>query len=398
MSSSTRRTILWAVALVGALAVVALAFVEAIADGDGGTTGQTESSVEAPAIPGDVGNGCGAASLTDPADLSGSRPVARCAPGSPAARPLTPAVRLRVALTDRGETAAPLLLADRLGEFAAEGLDVEIVDLASTEAFAALAAGDVDAVVGPVDAPYFDAVDRGAAARLVLGGALARAPGDTAVAQPGLWFRSDLLSRHGRWYELAGMPVGLAAGWRSAAVYPVATVIDQGNLSLNDVEVVTIGGDEAVEELMGGKLAAAWLDQPAWARIAEAEGFELGATLPATESIDGTVVSARLLEADREAGVAYARAVIRTINTHLANDYRSDDAVMPALARATGASVDELAATPALLFDWEIRAGTTDRLQEAMVEVGSVGYERPLPEDELVDRSLALDGLGLRAR
>jgi hypothetical protein len=32
-----------------------------------------------------------------------------------------------------------------------------------------------------------------------------------------------------------------------------------------------------------------------------------------------------------------------------------------------------------------------------MVEIG-VGYERPLPEDELVDRTLALEAVGLRAR
>ena len=59
---------------------------------------------------------------------------------------------------------------------------------------------------------------------------------------------------------------------------------------------------------------------------------------------------------------------------------------------------DELAATPSLLFDWEIRSGTTGLLQDAMIEIGAVGYERPLPERKLVDRTLAVDALGLRAR
>lgn len=89
--------------------------------------------------------------------------------------------------------------------------------------------------------------------------------------------------------------------------------------------------------------------------------------------------------------------MIRTIN-HLTGDYRDDEEVMDALADATGADAHELAATPALLFDCDIRAGTTERLQDAMVEIGSVGYERPLAEDELVDRTLALDAVGLRAR
>ena len=40
------------------------------------------------------------------------------------------------------------------------------------------------------------------------------------------------------------------------------------------------------------------------------------------------------------------------------------------------------------VFDWELRAGTTDRIQGALVDVGGIGYEQPLPETALVDRSL----------
>jgi hypothetical protein len=69
-----------------------------------------------------------------------------------------------------------------------------------------------------------------------------------------------------------------------------------------------------------------------------------------------------------------------------------------ALAEATGADADDLAAMPSLLFDWEIRTGTTERMQEAMIDIGAVGYELPVPEDGLVDRTLALDAVGLRLR
>jgi hypothetical protein len=40
----------------------------------------------------------------------------------------------------------------------------------------------------------------------------------------------------------------------------------------------------------------------------------------------------------------------------------------------------------------------TGRLQDAMIGIGAVGYELPLPERKLVDRTLAVDALGLRAR
>jgi NitT/TauT family transport system substrate-binding protein len=397
--SSTRRILLWGLGSAGVVAAVVAATVVGTDDGGGDDdrTAAVATSEPAPWLPDDVGHGCGPAALTEAGDLAASRPVARCAAGSPAPEPLAETARVRVALTQRGEAAAPVLLADRLGEFAAEGLRVELIDQPASEAFASLAAGDVDAVVGPLDAPFFDAVQGGSGARWVLGGSLSAAPGDADVPQAGLWLRSDLVGDGWRWSDLAGLRVGLDAGWRSASVYPVATVAGQGGLSLNEVDLVAATGDDAADRLLGGELAAAWVDQPALARVADADGFALAATLPATEPIDGTVLSGRLLGADRDVGLAYARAVIRSINTYLSSDYHDDSEVMAVLASATGAEVDELEATPPLLFDWEIRSGTTGRLQDAMVEIGAVRYERPLPEDDLVDRSLVLDALHLRA-
>jgi NitT/TauT family transport system substrate-binding protein len=397
--SPIRRAIFWSLAVSAAVAVVAVAYVRGT-DGneDGGDTAQVVTSEPAPQLPDEVGDGCGSAALTDAANVDASRAVARCAAGFPEPQPLGRSARLRVAVTQWGEAAAPVLLADRMGEFGAEGLEVEIVELPASEAFAALASGDVDAVAGPVDAPFFDAVHGGAGARWVLGGTLSPAPTDTEVPQAGLWFRSELVGRSGQWSDLRGAAIGLGAGGRSAAVYPVATVAGQGGLSLNDVDLVPATGDAAVDRLLDGELAAAWIDPPAWSRVADADGIELAATLPAGEPIDGTMMSGRLLDADRDVGLAYTRAVIRTVNTHLTGDYREDEDVVAALAEATDADTDDLAAMPPLLFDWEIRAGTSDRLQDAMVEIGALGYERPLPEDQLVDRTLALDAVGLRAR
>jgi NitT/TauT family transport system substrate-binding protein len=398
--SSTRTILLWGLgsAAVVAAVVVAAATVGTDDGGDDDGTATVATSEPAPWLPDDVGPACGSAARTDAGDLASSRPVARCAAGSPAPQPLARPVRVRVALTQRGEAAAPVLLADSMGEFAAEGLRVELVDQPASDAFASLATGEVDAVVGPIDAPFFDAVRDGTGARWVLGGSPPAAPEDTDVPQAGLWLRSDLMGNGWRWSELAGMRVGLDAGWRSASVYPVATVAGEGGLSLNEVDMVAATGDDAADRLLDGDLAAAWVDQPAWARVADSDRFKLAATLPATEPIDGTMLSGRLLGADRDVGLAYARAVIRTINTYLSGDYHGDEDVMAALASGTGAGADELAATPQLLFDWEIRSGTTERLQDAMVDIGAVGYERPLPEDDVVDRSLALDALGLRAR
>jgi NitT/TauT family transport system substrate-binding protein len=293
----------------------------------------------------------------------------------------------------RTEELAPVLLADALGEFEAEGLDVQLVDLAPTDAVAALAAGEVDVVVGPLDAAVFDAVADDVPLRQVLGGVVSRAPNDTGRGQTGLWIRGSAVEGND-WADLTLQPVALDSGLGNAAAHPVRLVLEPAELSLNDVVVVDAGGPEAAQMLLDGEIAAAWLDGGSWQPVSDAGGFRLIATLPASESIDGTVMATRLLQADRAVGLAYARAVIRTINTHLSGDYRDDDEVMAALEEATGRSRAELSAGPAPLFDWEIRTGTADRIEQALVEQGGTDYDDRRGEESFVDRTLAAEAVG----
>jgi NitT/TauT family transport system substrate-binding protein len=90
-------------------------------------------------------------------------------------------------------------------------------------------------------------------------------------------------------------------------------------------------------------------------------------------------------------GLALTRAIIRTVNTHLADSY--DDEALAALSEVLGVPEDELVAGPTPLFDWEVRAGTTTRIQEALIEVGAVRYERVIGERGLVDRTVSADAL-----
>ena len=143
-------------------------------------------------------------------------PACRATPATGAARPPPPTLRtwrstgrwpaadrtplrpsrwprshpVRVAMTERTETVAPLLVAGALGELSAENLAVEIVDMPGPDAYAAMARGEVDIVVGGVDGPFFDAVHDGLGARLVLGGQVALTPATSAprrraLAPPG---------------------------------------------------------------------------------------------------------------------------------------------------------------------------------------------------------------------
>jgi len=384
--SSTLRTILWALALVLGLVLVGVAYVRG---GDGGGSADTAPDSPSPQVPREPGEGCGEAATTDPQDLAVDRTLARCGPGAPAAQPLARAVTVRVALTERTETVAPLLVADALGELSAENLTVEIVDIAGPDAYAALALGEVDVVVGGMDGPFYDAVHGGLGARLVLGGQVARRPSDLDTPQAGLWIRRGLINDDDEWDNVAGQTVLVPGGLTAAANQPIDTLLAQHALGANAVDIVPAPSSQAADTLHAAAAGGAWLAEPDATEAAADEELMLVATTPGSESIDGTVFGPRLLGADRAVGLAYVRALIRTINTHLADGY--EDEALAAVADALDADEDVVADGPAPLFDWEVRAGTTTRVQGALTTLGGVGYERTIDEDALVDRSLAAD-------
>lgn len=345
----------------------------------------------------DADAGCGAESHTAADDLSSGRPVARCAAGHPEPAPLGQPATVRIGVRSRSEDVAPILLADGLDEFDAENLTVKVTEFATAaELFGALAGGDVDVVAGQLDGPFFDLVESGNGARLALGGPLASEAHDTATPQAGLWLRTDLLDPSDDWMDLedVGLPVAVEDSVADAVAYPVDALLGQDDMSINTVRLAVEGGETAAAALADGELSGAWLSDPYWRPVLDSDlDVELVATLPVAESLSGVVFSDRLLDPtrDRAVGMAFSRAVIRTINTYLAGDYQEDDDVVESLVDATDQSEDDIVETPAWVFDWEVRQGTTDRVQTTLVDLGGVLFEQPLSERSLVDRSLYED-------
>jgi NitT/TauT family transport system substrate-binding protein len=350
-------------------------------------------------VPSRIAAGCGATATTDPKDLSSDRAVARCAKGSPAPQPLPQPAVVRVGVRATTEDLAPVLLALQEGEFRKENLQVQLVPLDDPrKLFGALRQGTVDVVAGKLDAPLFDLAHDKLGAKVVLGGPIARAANDVSVPQPGLWIRADQLTSPERYKDLEDDHFAVQDGIQDAVAAPLTDVLRQDDLSLNEVHLDLVDGPAAVKELQDGKATGAWLPEPVWRSVAGDPRFRLIATLPASESISGIVFSARLIDRDRDraVGVAFARAVIRTVNTYLADDYQRDKATMNALATATGISRKQLDATPPWLFDWELRADTTERMQTTFIGLGSVLYEEEIPERDIVDRTVYRDAIAGR--
>ena len=184
----------------------------------------------------------------------------------------------------------------------------------------------------------------------VLGGQVARRPSDLDTPQPGFWIRKGLLSDDGEdWDNVEGQTVLVLAGSarpsRSTRCSPSTRWTGTPSTSCRRPRrrrprrwwVAAAGG--------------AWLGADATQAAAD-DALMLAATT-GSESIDGTVFGPRLLGPELAAGLAYVRAVIRTINTHLADGY-GDDA-LAALSEALAVDEEVVADGPAPLFDWEIR-------------------------------------------
>src|SRR5690606_29934091 len=92
------------------------------------------------------------------------------------------------------EQQKPIILADQLGEFAKENLEVEIVSIGLEDALPQMRNGTIDAANGASNASVFNADAGGLEVRWVLGNFFPPSAGDTSVPQTGLWARRDIFS------------------------------------------------------------------------------------------------------------------------------------------------------------------------------------------------------------
>ncbi|MEY4313063.1 MAG: hypothetical protein RLZZ319_572, partial [Actinomycetota bacterium] len=123
-------------------------------------------------------SGCATAGAPDSTGLSTSLdPV-------PLAEPTT----VQVAVSSKFELNSPLFLADAMGEFDKENLQVEITIMPSSDSIPALAAGQIDVVMSALTGTSFNAIDAGAPIYSVY-------PGGSQVKADGFWVRPEIAAQ-----------------------------------------------------------------------------------------------------------------------------------------------------------------------------------------------------------
>lgn len=365
--------------------------------------GTDDEATDDEAMADDPFAGCGDQAETDISLLTSDRDVARCDPGYPMPVPLEERQTIRMSSSFRLEFIAPILLADAFGEFEKENLDFEFIDLAFSDAIPQVGTGSIDIAVGGTEAAFFNAIDNDFELRWVLANFFPPASGDTSVPQTGLWARTDVFSDPDNpdITELEGLKLASAVGFGSSIAYPIQAALGEAGLMMGrEIDVETIPSPDMVTALENNAVQAAWMLDPLWAPLAEdPDNFVLVATQTPGEPIGGLYAGPSCHTDKRDACVAFLRAIIRTINTYLTGDYKADEEIVNAIAEAISQEPERVGGTPPLLFDWEIREGTTDRMQEVFIGFAEAGnvvveFDTPFPESQVVDRSIYLDAIG----
>ncbi|QOV41472.1 ABC transporter substrate-binding protein [Streptomyces ferrugineus] len=332
--------------------------------------------------------GCGAKAWTDPKDLSPDRTPARCLPGAPPPRPLPERRELTIATgTLSAEYVAPLRVALDKGEFDKEGLDVTLKVLPTPDALPLLAKGDIDALWAAPEAAVMNGVKGGFDIKWVAGNF-----SPAAKSRSGLWVRlkdGDTADR----VPMAGRKLGTMIGKGSVIAYPMEKALERHGGGLADIRYQQLGSADVLTALQNGGVDSAWLLDPVWRKVDGERGYAFLGGQPRGEPLGGMLYGRALLQDDVDAGVALLRAYIRTVNTYFASDYKQDASFVTYLAKLLKSDESILKSTPPLVMDWEIRSGTTSRLQTAY-EAQGVAEGSPLPESRTVSRSLYGEAVG----
>ena len=198
------------------------------------------------------------------------------------------------------------------GEFTKEGLDVTLKVLPTPDALPLLAKGDIDAQWAAPEAAVMNGINGGFDIKWVAGNF---SPDPTSKS--GLWVRLKE-RRERRPRHMAGRRMGTMIGKGSVIAYPMDTSLERHGGGLDKIQFQQLGSADVLTALQNGGVDSAWLLDPVWRKVDGDKRYAFLGGQPLGEPLGGLLFGPKLLSEDPDAGVAFLRAYIRTVNTYFA--------------------------------------------------------------------------------
>lgn len=298
--------------------------------------------------------------------------------------PLAERVSLKIGLSGYIENYLPLFLADRYGEFEAENIEVEFVLAPPTDQVQLLAAGQIDVSVQAIGLASFNAIATGVDMKFVYPMAARGTPDDT-----GWWVRNDVIGEDGfQGSDLNGAtlvsPSG-ATGLSPAILVPAleaedpefdASSLEHIRMDLPDMPIALTNGS-----VDGGHITSPF-DQPV---------EESGCCTYIDHFVDWpttAIIFNADLRADRDLGLAFLRAVDRTVATYLVGDYHQDEQLVADTAEILGQEEETILSLNALIFTQELPVDDMMATQEYYRTIpDAISYDTDLEADDVFDLS-----------
>jgi len=312
-------------------------------------------------------------------------PSAKPSYAVPSPRPLAKRESVKVALAARFVDFAPLYVTKALGEFDKENLDVELITLRGNEATVLLMSSKIDVMASQPSAAFFNAVAGGADIKIVGPGSF-----PAATARRGYYVSTAWLA--GRPYSpqlLKGVEFGSTQGVGSSPTYYLEKELEKAGLSVRDVKFKIMAGGDIMAALEAGAISGGNLSDPYWAVLDPRKAVP-AALQPADLTMGAWLYGPTLLKDRRDVGMAFMRAVVRTVRTRLQGKYLDDPQVGAILAKEVDQPLEKLRQNDFSAFpaDYQFEKGLTDKLQRTyQLTPGVLNYADVIPESKVVDMS-----------
>ncbi|APX33803.1 nitrate ABC transporter substrate-binding protein [Brachybacterium sp. P6-10-X1] len=289
---------------------------------------------------------------------------------------------------------APLYVADANGYFEDEGITLELTPLKSGQDGIPMLSNDqLDVMIAGFSAGMFNALDQGLAFKVV--GSMGISPGDPENSPTALEVAQELIDDGSvsSVADLAGRKIAVAGGPGATGGYLLAAMLEEGGLTLNDVEVSNLSTPDQEPAITNGSVEAATPSAPFSTAMEEA-GVASPLAVPKKGTTGtGVLYSETFLGADLAQG--FFSALARG-SQDLAADGKQSDEVYQILADTLGQKIDVLTTSPmySYLPDLAPQPEQLENMQTVWIDAEQITYSEPIDVATVVDASFAEGAAG----